>query len=772
MRLLLVDNYDSYTYNLFHLAHAVAGEPPVVVRNDEYRNWSHLHASYPDVAAVLISPGPGHPGRRRDFGVSREALRSGLPTLGVCLGHQGLALEFGGCVTTAKCGPRHGITSPVRHLGNAGDPLFRGLPQEFAAMRYHSLDVRLPEASGTLVATAWAAEDGTIMGLRHLEKPLFGVQFHPESIATQYGAQLLSNFCTYALLCRGPSPRAGIPRPREVLAANLRPQFRDLFQYHGLKLHVRRLEQVCVPDESKLFRRICHDASPAFWLDSPASTHGTRARFSFMGDARGPRARLITYRLKPRRVIRVESPALQESRELFDCSIFDFLNYHLSQLRRPPTLCDGLPLPFDFDAGFVGYLGYELKADAAQSPASSGRHLSPHPDAAFLLADRVLVLDHRDSCVYLLCLSEEALDQASYSWLDEASSAVTQCRSDRPSSMPESAGLARPPVFSMERNEEEYIEDIDSALRAIYAGETYEVCLTNRIRSSSRPRNPLDLYRVLRSLNPAPRAAFLRLTSSLAVCCSSPESFLRVSAVGCVSSKPIKGTEPRGETTEEDRLIKRQLANSVKDRAENLMIVDLVRNDLGRVCRPGSVRVPKLTHIESYPTVHQMVSTVTGSLREGVSAVDAVRAAYPMGSMTGAPKLRTLEIIDELEHSPRGIYSGSIGFFGLSGGADLNVVIRTAVVTDLGVEVGVGGAIVALSDSAKEWKEIVLKGRALMRALAITVTGQSDYVLEEKTSGVQRRVPSLSLQAGHGQEPVAIEATDLLAPTPVDETVS
>jgi para-aminobenzoate synthetase len=262
---------------------------------------------------------------------------------------------------------------------------------------------------------------------------------------------------------------------------------------------------------------------------------------------------------------------------------------------------------------------------------------------------------------------------------------------------------------------ERYLALIDRCQREIDAGETYEVCLTNMLSAAGK-LDPWQAYRRLRTDNPAPFAALLRF-GLLSVLSTSPERFLRVDGGGIVESKPIKGTRPRSAVAAEDERLRRDLLDNVKDRAENLMIVDLVRNDLSTCAQVGSVRVEKLFDVESYATVHQLVSTVRARLRPDSSAVRCVRAAFPGGSMTGAPKIRTMQLIDELEAGPRGVYSGALGYFSLTGAADLSIVIRTLVVAPDRVEYGTGGAIVALSDASDEFAEATVKAAPLLRLL-------------------------------------------------------
>jgi para-aminobenzoate synthetase component I len=263
----------------------------------------------------------------------------------------------------------------------------------------------------------------------------------------------------------------------------------------------------------------------------------------------------------------------------------------------------------------------------------------------------------------------------------------------------------------------DYLAAVQQVRDYIYAGDIFQANMSQRFEAPLT-ESPWHLYQRLRTRNAAPFAAYLDFPDAI-VLSASPERFLRVSGSGHVETRPIKGTRPRGLGPEHDAALGRALTESAKDRAENLMIVDLLRNDLSRVCKPGTVRVPELFALERYATVHHLVSTVVGELNDGIDALDLLRAAFPGGSITGAPKLRAMEIIAELEPSQRGVYCGSIGYWSVSGELDTNIAIRTATARNGRVYFSAGGGIVADSEPEQEYRETLDKARGLIDALAI-----------------------------------------------------
>jgi para-aminobenzoate synthetase len=717
MRTLLVDNHDSYTYNVFHLLAAASGEEPVVVNNDAV-SWRVLSRS--DFDAIVLSPGPGRPERWHDFGVCRDILRySEVPLLGICLGHQGIGNLLEGGVSSAPTA-MHGRLSHVRHSGSG---LFAGIPQEFSVVRYHSLAITSPMGPEGH-ETAWS-DDGVVMGIEHTSRPMWGVQFHPESVATEHGRAIAENF--YAMASRHRAKRPGgvsaapSPAPSAAKAdrwASNTPIWRKIGPSAsggtgeaGWRLRVR--EVAGEASTEGLFERLFGAAENAFWLDS-ADAPTRLAQCSYLGTSAGADRCLLEYDVEAGEVAVRRGgaePAVEQT------SIFDLLDREMTALaiEPPRELARGLI------GGYVGYLGYECKADCG----SPNVHRSDLPDAAMMLANRVVAVDHvrRRTCV--LAVGRED-DEEADRWLEMAAEVVADVLASPPA--PVQTPAPREPEahvrFQSGRGRGQYLADIAHSQAELAAGESYEVCLTDQFSTGASP-DPFVLYRHLRRSNPAPFAAYLRF-GDRAIVSSSPERFLAVDRDRRVEARPIKGTISRSDDPVVDAGRRAELAEDEKTKAEHLMIVDLLRNDVGRVCDVDSVRVPELMVVEPYATVHQVVSTVTGVLEAGRTPVECVHACFPGGSMTGAPKQRTMEIIDGLEGEARGVYSGAIGYFGLDGSTDLSIVIRTIVMRPGRTTIGAGGAIVMQSDPVDEFDEILLKARAPMAAVARVATGRED----------------------------------------------
>ena len=699
MKTLLVDNHDSYTYNVFHLLAAASGEEPLVAHNDAV-SWRVLTRM--DFDAIVLSPGPGRPECWHDFGVCRDILRySEIPVFGICLGHQGIGNLLEGRVNRAPMA-MHGRLSRVRH-NNTG--LFKGVPQGFSVVRYHSLAITEPVGpEGHEVA--WS-EDGVVMGVEHNTRPIWGVQFHPESISTEYGLKIAKNFYEMAARHRRPQGRPvgrATVAPRNGRPAAEPPRAKGSGE---MKLRMRTIEGQA-PTEH-VYERLFAEHNPSFWLDS-ADAPTWLAQCSYMGTTAGADRCVVEYDVDSGEVA-IDRNGIETVEHK---SIFDYLNREMKRIAVDPP--EGVER--GLVGGYVGYLGYELKADCG----SPNVHSSDLPDAAMMLANRVVAVDHTKDKTYVfaLCRGE---DREAELWLDAAEELIAAAIAEPPAERP----LA-PPIdpgghvsFESGRGRERYLADIAKSQAELLAGESYEVCLTDQFSTDAAPE-PFELYRQLRRSNASPFAAFLRFGEN-AIVSSSPERFLSVDRERQVMARPIKGTVSRVEDPAEDAARRQELAEDEKTYAEHLMIVDLLRNDLGCVCDLESVEVPDLMVIEPYATVHQMVSTIVGRLEAERSPVEAVRACFPGGSMTGAPKERTLEIIDDLEAEARGVYSGSIGYFGADGSTDLNIVIRTIVMRPGRTTIGAGGAIVMQSDPEEEFDEILLKARAPMAAIARTVTG-------------------------------------------------
>jgi para-aminobenzoate synthetase component I len=391
----------------------------------------------------------------------------------------------------------------------------------------------------------------------------------------------------------------------------------------------------------------------------------------------------------------------------------------------------GLP---PFQGGAAGYLAYDWGAVLERLPAPRYDDLAI-PDVVFAIYDWVITWDHLERRAWIIStgLPERGAEkpQRCENRLglvrDRLSSRSLSTEISGPPPVP-SSDVEHAPSYAVSDTEipagldlrssfthRGYLDALIRVREYIIAGDIFQANLSQRFEAPLT-ESPFALYKRLRGINPAPFAAFLEF-GDVTVASASPERFLRLDTERHVEARPIKGTRPRGLYPAHDAALGRALQESVKDRAENLMIVDLMRNDLSRVSLPGSVRVPELFALERYATVHHLVSTVTGTLESGHDAIDLLCATFPGGSITGAPKVRAMEIIAELEPSRRGVYCGSIGYLSLTGAMDTSIVIRTYQAIRGHVYFSAGGGIVADSDPEQEYRETFDKARALIRAL-------------------------------------------------------
>ncbi|GAA3285373.1 aminodeoxychorismate synthase component I [Paenarthrobacter aurescens] len=622
-----------------------------------------------------------------------------------------------------------------RYVGTVLKPLSEGMAAEWTSWDWDkhydgSLNVTLPAeivivegvgaaaapARSMLNAVVWVESPGEDRRRRALTRD--GSTYEPywESWAAQEDEWLSSDEVVTAADVRVQNPADG-SAPDDVLralmylpsiASVLSP---ELSARRGLQLRSERLE--ATPDAALLFESLYGQSTNAVWLDSSnasavagRSQAAARSRFSILADDGGTFGQSVLHRSGTTQVT-AGSATVSTSGPFFRWldSVWG------RRAVRAPRGYDG-----QFTLGWLGYLGYELKRETGGNDVPS-----PTPDAALLFAGRAVVLDHREQTVWLLAL--DAPDAGD--WLREARTAVEAAAGG--TAAPTASASGTVPEFVSRDSATDYKRKIADSQHQISEGNSYEICLTTTLEASAGNLDPWASYLALRSRNPAPFASYLRF-GDLAVASTSPERFLRIMSDGGMRAEPIKGTRGRSADPDEDAALRRDLETSLKDRAENIMIVDLLRNDLSHFAIPGSVTVSRLCAIESYATVHQMVSTIDAHLRPGAPRAEALAAAFPAGSMTGAPKISTMDILDQLESGPRGIYSGAIGYFSMNAATDLAVVIRTLVVNPDGaggrtLSLGVGGAITADSVAEDEYQEIRTKAFGVLSTLGADFPG-------------------------------------------------
>ncbi|KAF4703764.1 hypothetical protein FOZ63_031544 [Perkinsus olseni] len=541
---------------------------------------------------------------------------------------------------------------------------------------------------------------------------MFGVQFHPESVCSEFGWQICSNVCRMARdrkfrVCRPARSSLDLPSPRPLTRTGSIPSTGNLQLFSrsfpvGDGFDMRTFFESFICD----CRDIAEDEpAPVVWLDSAKSSkHSSDGRYTFMCGGRQARgSNLCVVDDKLELLWGRDSELRPDKSQLADPGDpFVLLREYCDQLRGKvggPLEVSSLP-PL-IPPCILGTLGYDGQS------------------TVYIVSDRILAIDHSIDMVTALQVGGDDSER----WFDCVDKAVKECTYLCHTFCPTPV---RPLELRVRDTRGCYMDKIEACQQAIAFGDSYELCLTTQITTSPHDGGdntvcPLCAFIRLRQRNPTNYSAFMYLPTIGYVACGSPERFCKV-AEGCVEMKPIKGTRPRGQDPAEDESLVADLATSPKDFAENLMVVDLVRNDLNTVCETGSVHCPKLMKVESYQNYHQLVSTVCGRLpiEEGyhASPVAALKALFPAGSMTGAPKVRACQILDSLESGPRGIYSGAIGYVApLNDSADFAVVIRTIVFNGSTITTGCGGAIVAGSNTKEEWDEVLVKARPQLWSL-------------------------------------------------------
>ncbi len=450
-------------------------------------------------------------------------------------------------------------------------------------------------------------------------------------------------------------------------------------------MKVEQLENL--PSATELFERLFKDKPFCFFLDS-GMDHEKLGRFSFMGAEP-----FLILKSKGRFIEIIEGSRV----ERFIGNPFLVLKELLKKYSDNFYL-DDIP----FSGGAVGYFSYDLCHFIEKLPSTAIDDIDA-PDCWVGFYNDIVAVDHQKNKTYRIINSK---------FQNPNSKQIPNSKFQISSQLPVTQAVGIKSNFLKEG----YIAAINRAKEYIKEGDIYQVNLSQRFETDlAMP--PFELYRKLRKINPAPFAAYLDF-GEVKVVSASPERFLKVDAKGrYIETRPIKGTRPRGAGPLDDERFKRELINSAKDRAEHIMIVDLERNDLGRVCEYGSVKPAEFIILEKYSTVFHLVSTVSGTLREGVDAADCLLNCFPGGSITGAPKIRSMEIIDELEPTKRSIYTGAIGYIGFNGNMDTNIVIRTFIAKGGKLYFQVGGGIVADSDPEAEYQETLDKAKALIEAI-------------------------------------------------------
>ena len=712
LKVLIVDNYDSSTNNLVHYLKRI--DPAIdvhVVYNDAH---DFLFArSFHSFDAIVMAPGPGNVAEPDDIGIAIPILGTDKrPIFGVCLGHQAIA-QFAGAQVVRAPEPIHGRICDIHHNGEG---LFKGLRRPFHATCCHSwvVDRPLPD---DLRLMAWAEGDAAVMGLEDKAVPRWGVQFHPEAIGTKSGMRIMRNFLDLARSAAKASTTRRCKRSYTLYWRQVGPA----------------LDTASIVDAARGL-----ETEPIL-LES-AMAQGGASRFSYVAVPTGLGDRTLAY-WQDRKVTLVRDEHGRTTQH--DCSIFDLLD-EIEQSVEP----DGtVPPPFEFRGGAIGWLGYELKSEC--NPRVTSSNLPDYPNSVFRISHSFLVVDHLEDATYVAACTTAATEAGCERSLATLTRIASHAGTAGARAVPRGS-TSTLITLDARHSDRDYLLLIEKCRQKIKNGESYELCLANCLEARANI-DPWAFYLTLRSRDPAPFAAYLPM-GGVTVASSSPERFLKIDSRdpapfaaylpmgGVTVAEFFSGTFPedrhgrsdcrqadQGRPFPEERP-KGKIPKPSRASAQQRKEMCGKHDD----CRPSATRPGygvrgrfsprhKVVRYRNLPaTVHQVVSTIEGRLRTTVRSVDAIKACFPGGSITGAPKVRSMEILDRLENGPRGVYSGVLGWIGFDGQLDLSIVTRAAVFHNGTVTIGCGGAITHSSDPKSELSEIKRKARALSQALSQT----------------------------------------------------
>lgn len=686
-KVLLIDFYDSYTYNLYQLILNVIPDAQVVVVRSDLFDVGIIDAFH----FIVIGPGPGNPCNTSDIGCAREVFKYDVPILGVCLGFQLICLQYGASIRRLQT-PKHG---QVSQLLTSTCPIYPS-GTNIQVTRYHSLTANLAHCHD-IKEIGWVEDiddNGHVsMAVMHNTKPFIGVQYHPESACSTGGEDLVRNFLSIA--DRHNKNRvveardiAGLTvQPRPLLFSQARASKPIAWEVLDLVLPAPRIAEILKVDQ----------AERAIVLDSAASP----SRFAIIAaiDTSDKHFSYVVgqpYCIYGQRQISLEY-----------CDVWQAI----AQIMDENKVMRG-PKEIPFWGGLAGYVSYESGCESlGVSPTTS---TTPAADINLIMVTRSIVIDYDAGSTHIVSLRDGDRD-----WLRYVAERLRRAVQTPPTTPP---SLPVPnKVTVVMPDKATYLANIAKAQQYLAEGQSYELCLTAATKITCNvPRQPWDLYQTLRRRNPSPFACYMKLPG-VNLLSSSPERFLSWTADGHCQLRPIKGTVRKSSTMTKDQAA--TLLRDPKEFAENLMIVDLIRHDLHQIAH--NVCVPSLMVVEEYETVYQLVSVITGQVLSPYTGLDALSHALPPGSMTGAPKKRSVELLQGLEQRRRGLYSGVCGYLSVCGGGDWSVIIRTAFRYDSENQVstepetwwiGAGGAITALSGPEAEWEEMLAKLQSTLPA--------------------------------------------------------